>query len=72
MLSVRRVQARGVPIDGVGLQLHIQHTFSSFDGVATNMARLGALGLDVHVPAARFEPAIHLAGRLTAPVSAHR
>ena len=39
----------GVPIDGVGLQLHMQHTYSSFDGVAANMARLAALGLQVHV-----------------------
>ena len=46
---VKGMRARGVPIDGVGLQLHVQHTYSSFDGVAANMARLAALGLQVHV-----------------------
>ena len=47
---VKGMLARGVPIDGVGLQFHW-----SLDGhdplpdVAKNMARLGALGLEVHI-----------------------
>ena len=46
---VKGMLSRGVPIDGVGFQLHVQHTYSSFDGVAENMARLAALGLQVHI-----------------------
>jgi len=46
---VKGMKARGVPIDGVGFQLHVQHTYGAFDGVAENMARLAALGLQVHI-----------------------
>ena len=31
------------------MQLHVQHTYSSFDGVAANMARLAKLGLQIHI-----------------------
>lgn len=41
--------ARGIPIDGVGFQLHIAVDYGLVDGVAANMARLAALGLEVHV-----------------------
>ena len=41
--------ARGVPLDGVGFQLHVDHSFSAFDGVRDNVARFGALGLEVHM-----------------------
>jgi endo-1,4-beta-xylanase len=41
---------RGVPVDGVGLQMHVndykKHDLSSLD---TNIKRLAALGLDVHI-----------------------
>lgn len=46
---VQGMQARGVPIDGVGLQLHIQSDYADFAGVQANMERLGALGLEVHI-----------------------
>ena len=46
---VAGMQKRGVPIDGVGLQLHVQIDYSDFDGVQKNMERLAALGLEVHV-----------------------
>jgi len=46
---VRGMLSRGVPIDGVGFQLHVHATYSSFDGVAENMARFAALGLQVHM-----------------------
>merc|ERR1712070_311451 len=45
----KAMKERGVPVDGVGMQLHVQHSYASFDGVAANMARLAALGLQVHV-----------------------
>ena len=46
---VKDFKQRGVPIDGVGLQLHIsQLTFDS-TAVAANISRLTALGLQVHI-----------------------
>ena len=44
----KEMLARGVPLDGVGFQLHVDHSFSAFDGVRDNVARFGALGLEVH------------------------
>lgn len=41
--------ARGVPIDGVGFQLHVFARFDGFDEVRRNFARAAALGLDVYV-----------------------
>lgn len=42
--------ARGVPIDGIGLQLHIDAAAPpDLVAVKANMERLGALGLDVHI-----------------------
>ncbi|HEX5473750.1 MAG TPA: endo-1,4-beta-xylanase [Vicinamibacterales bacterium] len=42
--------ARRVPINGVGLQMHIQLTGEpTGDGLTTNIQRLAALGLQVHV-----------------------
>jgi endo-1,4-beta-xylanase len=47
---VKDFKARGVPIDGVGLQMHIfnfdTHNLSS---LSANMARLAALGVQVHI-----------------------
>jgi len=47
---VRGLREQGVPIDGVGLQMHVSvgHYPASQD-VATNMDRLGALGLEVGI-----------------------
>ena len=43
--------ARGIPIDGVGLQMHLKSGYSAdmVEGIRENMKRLGALGLEVHV-----------------------
>lgn len=46
---VRGMLTRKVPIDGVGLQMHIQSSFNDFAGLKANMERLAALGLDIHV-----------------------
>jgi len=47
---LRNLKARGVPIDGVGLQSHFQSERPpNMDNVATNMKRLAALGLEIHV-----------------------
>ena len=47
---VSEMQARGVPIDGVGLQFHWNlRGHDSLADVAANMKRLGEIGLDVHI-----------------------
>lgn len=47
---VRDLLQRGVPIDGVGLQMHVRLDRSPKpQGVAANMKRLSALGLEVHI-----------------------
>jgi endo-1,4-beta-xylanase len=47
---VRGMLDRGVPINGVGLQMHVSLRWPPDpEAVAANMARLGALGLQVHV-----------------------
>ena len=46
---VRDFKRRGVPIDGVGLQLHISHLDMDAAAIAANIARLGALGVQVHI-----------------------
>jgi len=46
---VKDFHHRGVPIDGVGLQLHIPQLNADIPGIAANMARLIALGLQVHI-----------------------
>lgn len=40
---------RGVPIDGVGLQMHISRLDYDTDAVAKNIERLTKLGLQVHI-----------------------
>jgi endo-1,4-beta-xylanase len=40
---------RGVPIDGVGLQMHISGLDLDTAAIAANIARLTALGLQVHI-----------------------
>lgn len=47
---VRRLLERGVPLHGVGLQMHIAaEAPPDTASVAANMRRLAALGLDIHV-----------------------
>jgi endo-1,4-beta-xylanase len=47
---VKSMKQRGIPIDGVGLQMHISTTgYPSPDDVKANIQRLGALGLEVHI-----------------------
>jgi endo-1,4-beta-xylanase len=42
-------KSRGVPIDGVGLQMHVPQLDFDANAVAANIARLAALGLQVHI-----------------------
>jgi endo-1,4-beta-xylanase len=47
---VKGMVSRGVPIDGVGLQMHLNlNSAPSQADISTNFARLGALGLEVHI-----------------------
>lgn len=46
---VKGFKERGVPIDGVGLQLHIERLDYDSEPVRANIARLTALGLQVHI-----------------------
>ncbi|MFZ0805814.1 MAG: endo-1,4-beta-xylanase [Candidatus Sulfotelmatobacter sp.] len=46
---VRDFKRRGVPIDGVGLQMHVPNLEVDTVAIATNIARLAALGVQVHI-----------------------
>jgi endo-1,4-beta-xylanase len=47
---LRALLADGVPIDGVGLQMHVSAANRPLDGaIAANIQRLAALGLTVHI-----------------------
>jgi len=46
---VRDFKRRGVPIDGVGLQMHIPALDADTVAITANIARLTALGLQVHI-----------------------
>jgi len=47
---VSGMKQRGVPIDGVGLQMHVSISYyPPPDQVSANIKRLGALGLQVHI-----------------------
>ena len=46
---VRDFRQRGVPIDGVGLQMHIAHIHADVASISDNIKRLTALGVQVHI-----------------------
>jgi endo-1,4-beta-xylanase len=46
---VKDFKRRGVPIDGVGLQMHIGQLDADIPAIASNIARLTALGVQVHI-----------------------
>ncbi|HTW58513.1 MAG TPA: endo-1,4-beta-xylanase [Terriglobales bacterium] len=46
---VKKFKRRGVPIDGVGLQMHISRLDLDTRPIAANIKRLTALGLQVHI-----------------------
>jgi len=47
--KVRDFRKRGVPIDGVGLQMHIFDMHPDVEGIRKNIARFSALGVQVHI-----------------------
>lgn len=47
---IKDAKARGIPIDGIGMQMHIDGTHPpTKDEVVSNMKRFGELGVDVYV-----------------------
>jgi endo-1,4-beta-xylanase len=46
---LKNFRQRGVPVDGVGLQVHISHLDLDADGFRSNISRLTALGFQVHI-----------------------
>jgi endo-1,4-beta-xylanase len=46
---MKNFKKHGIPIDGVGLQMHISHLAVDTSAVAANIKRLTALGLQVHI-----------------------
>jgi endo-1,4-beta-xylanase len=46
---VRDFKQRGVPIDGVGLQMHISGLDLDAEAIGKNISRLAGLGLQVHI-----------------------
>ena len=46
---VKDFKRRGVPIDGVGLQMHVPNLELDTNAIATNITRLTALGVQVHI-----------------------
>lgn len=46
---VKGMLERGVPIDGVGLQMHVGCGYDMFDGVRDNMNRYHGIGIEVHI-----------------------
>jgi len=47
---VKGMKERGIPIDGVGMQFHVElNHLPKLDEVSQNMKRLGELGLQVHI-----------------------
>ncbi len=46
---VREFKHRGIPIDGVGLQMHIGGTLPNISSISSNIGRFTALGLQIHI-----------------------
>ena len=46
---VRDFRQRGVPIDGVGLQMHIANLHADIASISANIGRFTALGVQVHI-----------------------
>ena len=46
---VKRFRQRGVPIDGIGMQMHILRGRPNAESIAANIARFTKLGVQVHI-----------------------
>ncbi len=59
---VRDFKRRGVPIDGIGLQLHISQLDLDTASIAANIVRLTALGVQVHITELDLSLPLHSSG----------
>ncbi|MFK7993275.1 MAG: endo-1,4-beta-xylanase [Granulosicoccus sp.] len=46
---IERLQARNVPLDGIGFQLHLFDNFSTFEQLRNNFTIIESLGLDIYI-----------------------
>lgn len=46
---IDRLQARSVPMDAVGFQMHVFSSYDQFSELAANMAAVAERGLDIHI-----------------------
>jgi endo-1,4-beta-xylanase len=64
---VQGMLSRGIPVNGVGLQMHVTLDGApSQSDISANMARLGALGLEVHVSEMDVQLAVDANGNASA------
>jgi len=64
---VKDFRKRGVPIDGVGLQMHIPNPEVDTAAIAANIARLTALGVQVHITELDVSLPVDSTGQASAP-----
>jgi endo-1,4-beta-xylanase len=64
---VKDFKSRGVPIDGIGIQAHIFNLdMEDISSIAANLARLSALGVEVHITEMDVALPVDADGRLLA------
>ncbi len=61
---VKDFRKRGVPIHGVGLQMHVSMLNANIQQLAANIARLTALGVQVHITELDVSLPLDSAGRV--------
>jgi endo-1,4-beta-xylanase len=67
----KEFKQRGVPIDGIGLQMHISQLDADTIAIAVNIARLAALGLQIHITELDVSLPLDSAGQAT-PIDLRR
>ena len=63
---VRDFRQRGVPIDGVGLQMHIANLHADVASISANIKRFTALGVQVHITEMDVALAVDAGGKARA------
>jgi endo-1,4-beta-xylanase len=69
---VKDFKQRGVPINGIGLQLHISKPDVDIAAIAANIARLTALGVQIHVTELDVSLPVDSSGGLLHPDDVNR
>lgn len=69
---VRDFKHRGVPIDGVGLQMHIGNLHPDIASISANIGRFTALGLQVHITEMDVALPVDAAGQVRDPEDLQR